>query len=118
VTPGLAQINDGLYCGSLQANEIAALPFPSEPSRTVLDVFVQPGFLSGSDGGAQPDIDADGDGLERFATDGSTGRVTVCIDGDGSRVEGADCAVDGRFADNFSFATRFRAAACRLHPPR
>lgn len=53
----------------------------------------------------QPDVDVDGDGLERFEV--TRGRacqpvVTACIDGDGTRVEGRDCITDSRFEDGWS----------------
>jgi hypothetical protein len=59
--------------------------------------------------GIQPDVDVDQDGFERFLdTDGDL--VTdVCIDGDGERVEGEDCAEGLRFADGYNIRLVFRA---------
>lgn len=58
---------------------------------------------------AEPDLDLDGDGLERIDLDGE-GRVRACFDGDGSSVlplaygVPASCADDPRMADGFSIS--------------
>ena len=55
----------------------------------------------------QPDVDIDGDGLERFEVTGGSGCqpvITACIDGDGTRVPGRTCANDPRFQDGYSSA--------------
>jgi hypothetical protein len=64
-------------------------------------------------GPQQPDIDLDGDGLERYEATmggGSTPpQITACIDGDGTRIPGRACANDPRMADGFSAAFQLAA---------
>ncbi len=64
--------------------------------------------------GLRPDVDRDGDGLERFIDENSDATIDVCIDGDGTRVEGPTCPRDARFADGFSGAFLFRVEAATL----
>lgn len=59
----------------------------------------------------QPDIDRDGDGLEQVEGDGAS--IARCTDGDGTVIQGADCACDPRIADGFSVA--FRGSAITAH---
>lgn len=59
----------------------------------------------------QPDIDRDGDGLEQVEGDG-TG-IAHCTDGDGTVIQGADCACDPRIADGLSVA--FEISAITAH---
>ncbi|MCS6857625.1 MAG: DUF4215 domain-containing protein [Sandaracinaceae bacterium] len=59
-----------------------------------------------------PDVDLDGDGLERFevVSTGAPGCqpvVRACIDGNGTRIEGRYCYNDSRIADGFSAALQF-----------
>ena len=68
--------------------------------RTMLDVAVASGI--------QPDVDTDGDGRERFELDPATGLLARCLDGDGTLVEGSDCAADPRFADGYDITLLFR----------
>jgi hypothetical protein len=71
-------------------------------------------------GPQQPDIDLDGDGLERYeATMGSGSTapmITACIDGDGTRVMGRTCVNDPRFADGFSAAFEHQGVWIRYVP--
>jgi hypothetical protein len=62
--------------------------------------------------GMQPDIDRDGDGLEQVFGDGST--IARCTDGDGTVIEGSDCACDPRIADGFSMALRGSAITAHI----
>ncbi len=76
-------------------------------------------------GGVSPDVDLDGDGLERFEVT-STGEegcqpvITACIDGDGTRIEGRDCIHEtltpgvSRFVDGYSTALTFSAIRAQL----
>ena len=118
--PGLTELNDGVFCTAVLASELASLPHPDpvEAGRSILDVIVAPGFNRGAPTlpGAQPDIDIDGDSPESFEID-AEGHVTICNDGDGTQITGPDCALDTRFADGFSFATRFRSVSANLLPP-
>ena len=52
--------------------------------------------------GLNPDVDLDGDGLERLLVDDS-GYLVSCIDGDLTVIEGRDCWQDEGMADGFSF---------------
>lgn len=91
--------------GELHAARIADLP-GGEPTdvQSMLDVMVA--F------DAQPDVDVDFDGRERFADSDADGRVDRCFEGDDrtrSRpVEGVECPLDPRFADGYRVRLRFR----------
>jgi len=120
IAPNMVSLSDGVLCTSVWASELAQAPFPdpSEPGRSMLDVFVAPGFNSGMMvDGAQPDLDLDGDGLERFVVDTVNGRVVTCFDGDGTQIDGEACTADARIADGFAFTLRFSAASGFLLPP-
>ncbi len=66
--------------------------------------------------GAQPDLDVDRDGLETFADEDGDGRVDACFDGDGARIDGAECAMDPRIVDAFELVLRFRLVPVRVVP--
>jgi hypothetical protein len=85
---------EGVYslCG------LATTLFPGTQSGTLLDAL-------GST--ASPDMDRDGDGLERIEGIGTP--LLRCIDGDGTVIEGTHCACDARLADGYSAA--FAASA-------
>lgn len=80
------------------------------PDSTMLDLFVS--IL-------QPDIDLDGDGLERLEL-GANGRVARCFDGNGAEIVAPvlsppwACALDPRMADGFSVAFEFTAVPATL----
>lgn len=57
--------------------------------------------------GLTPDVDLDGDGLERLELD-AEGQVATCIDGDMAVIAGPDCWQDSRMADGFSTNASFR----------
>ncbi|MFO0725824.1 MAG: hypothetical protein U1E65_18720 [Myxococcota bacterium] len=69
-------------------------------------------------GGNQPDVDLDGDGLERFEM--RNRQVGRCFDGDGTEVVSRDpeapwlCAEDPRMADGFSIALTFSGVRARI----
>jgi hypothetical protein len=59
--------------------------------------------------GVSPDLDLDGDGLERFELD-SDSRIETCRDGDGfTTIPGRDCWQDPRMADAFALSTAAEA---------
>ncbi len=130
----------GMLCGAMSIDQFALLP-------NLIDLFMSSmggGMpLQGCDGGTaptstadllvggspagfivrlratQPDVDLDGDGLERFEVqdDGSPGCqpvIVACVDGDGTRVEGRDCASDPRFVDGFSVGMPLEAVRAVL----
>lgn len=110
---------DGVLCGAIPLATLAfipnllnmfgmAAPACDSPERdsTMADLLIG-GAASPliPVRGSQPDVDVDGDGLERFEVTRGRGCqpvVTACIDGDGTRVEGRDCITDSRFEDGWS----------------
>ncbi len=68
--------------------------------ESMLDVLVA--------SGVQPDIDADGDGRERFLDTNGDGLVDRCVEGDGRVFDAPDCAADPRFADGYGLKLIFR----------
>jgi hypothetical protein len=60
----------------------------------------------------QPDIDVDGNGLDRIMGDGQD--IASCTTGDGVLIPGADCACDPRIKDGFSGAFDFSAVPAMI----
>jgi hypothetical protein len=60
----------------------------------------------------QPDIDVDGNGLDKITGDGTD--VASCTTGDGVAIPGADCACDPRIKDGFSGAFDFSAVPATI----
>ena len=54
-------------------------------------------------------MDNDGDGLEEFRVDRTTGTMHSCLDGDGTVIPGRDCWQREEIADGFSFSMRVTA---------
>ncbi|MFT5357387.1 MAG: cysteine-rich repeat protein [Polyangiales bacterium] len=131
---GVSGMTDGLLCGAVPVSTLAILPnllemlpFGEPPppceglDTNLVDVLIggspPGGFISLP--GVDPDVDLDGDGLERFEINrGAPGEdcqpvVTACVDGDGTRVDGHNCTLDPRFEDGFSAG--FLAAAVRAN---
>jgi len=134
----LHDIQEGQLCGAIPLATFAFLP-------NLLDMFSgmssescdgSPGATSMADvmvggtprgsllplRGTQPDVDVDGDGLESFEVirTGATGCqpvIVACVDGDGTRVEGRDCALDPRFEDGFSSSLDFTSIRANLVAP-
>ncbi len=77
---------------------------PQVDATTLLDVAL-------SDD-RQADIDVDGDGLETIGY--AAGRVTGCVDGDGTLIEGALCMCDPRITDGYSFAALAHGVSCSI----
>lgn len=71
-----------------------AFRIPSALAPNVLMLFVDQFEL-------QPDMDLDGDGLERFEM--KDHKLISCIDGNGDTLQGPDCTCDPRIADGYSF---------------
>jgi hypothetical protein len=72
---------------------LSAVNFSGPTPGTILEFMINAVAV-------QADMDRDGDGLERIEGDG--GRVVRCVDGDGTVIEGGDCACDPRIADGYS----------------
>ncbi|MEM9068093.1 MAG: DUF4215 domain-containing protein [Myxococcota bacterium] len=131
----ISEIDEGLICGAVPLVTMAFLPnlldmfgMSSPPcddsmiDSTLADLLVggtPRGFIFPLPGIA-PDVDLDGDGLERFEVDrrGSTFGcqpvITACVDGDGTRVEGRDCIMDARFEDGWSAAFPMEAVRAEI----
>ena len=80
------------------ACSLAEMPYPSDPSSSVIDKLV-------NDPSVPPvtmDMDRDGDGLEQIVGDGVD--IVECIDGDGTRIPGASCPCHPAIADGYSIA--------------
>ncbi|MAQ16047.1 MAG: hypothetical protein CMN30_14815 [Sandaracinus sp.] len=134
----LTGLTDGVLCGAVPASTIAVLPNiidmftgsdaePCDGSTTptsLADVLIggtPDGFIFPLRGSA-PDVDLDGDGLERFEVTSTGPRgcqpvVTACIDGDGTRVEGRDCVMDPDFQDGWSAGFELTAVRVNLVAP-
>lgn len=105
---GIRTLTSGRLRGAVPAQLLALAPNVTGgmcPGMTMLDVLALGcGFIA-----VQPDVDLDGDGLERFydtmgadADAGmNDGRIDRCVDGDGAEVTGVDCPSDPRFADGY-----------------
>ncbi len=132
----ITAIDDGLICGAVPLVTLAFLPNlidmftgmaapPCDDSMTdtsMADLLIggtPRGFIFPLPGIA-PDVDLDGDGLERFevtrsgSVRGCQPVVTACIDGDGTRVEGRDCIMDSRFEDGWSAAFPITAVRAEI----
>lgn len=143
----LSAINDGVLCGgvgpsllgivdaaTLEQFGSSAAGFPVEigaacvgtDEPTLFEMMVAGAQIAVFRiGGVSPDVDLDGDGLERFEIT-STGEpgcqpvITACIDGDGTRIEGRDCIHENlspgvpRFVDGYSTALTFSATRAEL----
>ncbi len=116
----ITEIRNGVLCGAIPGRDLANVRNPAglipggggmgmANNSTFLELLVGgQNLLIFQIGPQQPDIDIDGDGLERYeARRGGGGlppRIEACIDGDGTRIEGRECAMDPRMADGFSAA--------------
>lgn len=121
----ITELRSGVLCGAIPANDLAMLQNPAGmlPGGGGGGMMAMSSFLELLVGGQrvlvvnigpqQPDIDLDGDGLERYeATMGSGNRppeITACIDGNGTRIPGRQCQLDPRMADGFSAAFQLGA---------
>jgi hypothetical protein len=86
---------------------LARAPFPGPDPGSFLDLMVN-AFASL----AVPDVDRDGDGIERVIGNGET--VARCIDGDGAEILGPSCACDPRMVDGYSIAFEGTAVPARI----
>ncbi len=115
----ITDFRSGVLCGALPGHDLANIQNPSGlipggggrggAMSSFLELIVggQRLFIFNV-GPRQPDVDLDGDGLERYEATMGAGmtppQITACIDGDGTRIEGRTCALDPRMADGFSAA--------------
>src|SRR5262249_55640407 len=81
---------------------------------TILDLLVVGASAFGFQSvPTQPDIDVDHDGLERFMDTDNDGAVDLCIDGNGTQLQGVDCPLDPRIADAYSEAWDVQAVGAQ-----
>ncbi len=123
-------VRNGVLCGAVPARDLAALPNPAGlipggggggGDGTFLELLVGgQRIVVFQIGPQQPDIDLDGDGLERIETSssGRTPQITACIDGDGTRITGRGCANDPRIADGFTAAFQLQGTYISLRGVR
>jgi cysteine-rich repeat protein len=128
-------LRDGVLCGAIPAADLSELPNPAGllpgggggggggDRGTFLELLVGgQRIILFQIGPQQPDIDLDGDGLERIETmpgpAGSAPRITACIDGDGTRIPGRMCASDPRIADGFTAAFQLQGTHIALRGAR
>lgn len=118
----VASLGGGSIAGVLLARDLGLMDNPVPGmclGDTFLDVISQ-GCL-GLDG-IQPDVDRDGDGLERFEE--KLGMIDWvidrCVDGDGTEyasVPGVPCVLDPAFADGYTVLIQVTGVRAILVPP-
>lgn len=138
-------LRDGVLCGAIPAADLAMLPNPAaflpgggggggggilprdagtgDDRGTFLELMVGgQRIVLFQIGPQQPDIDLDGDGLERIETMpgpfGAPPRIVACYDGDGTRIPGRECARDRRIADGFTAAFQLQGTYVTLRGSR
>lgn len=114
----IVEFRNGTLCGAIPARDLSRIRNPAgmipgggggAGNSTLLEAIVGgQRILILNIGPQQPDVDLDGDGLERFeATMGGLGSppsITACFDGDGTRIPGRECVNDPRMNDGFTSA--------------
>ena len=105
-------LTEGLVCGVGPAPTFKDVPIdlgvPGMPP-TLLDLLVVGFDFLIEVRPTQPDIDLDDDGLETFEDTDGDQVVDRCVDGDGTQIDGVDCARDARIADGWSMAFDYEA---------
>jgi hypothetical protein len=95
---------EAVACAYLLVRELgAAESFEAAGNLSMLEVLTAGGAPFGFAGlpGLAPDVDLDGDGLERIILDADN-RVLACVDGDRTEITGPECWRDERMADALS----------------
>jgi len=85
---------------------------------SLLEVMLAGGAALGVDAlpGIDPDVDLDGDGIESFVLD-DEGRISRCVDGDRTAIEGRDCWQNERMADAMSLTIFVQCTSARFAGP-
>ncbi len=130
-TTRITGLRNGVLCGAVPARDLAALPNPAGligggggggGDGTFLELLVGgQRVVVFQIGPQQPDIDLDGDGLERIETVAGTRgtqMISACVDGDGTRITGRNCANDPRIADGFTAAFQMQGTYISLRGVR
>jgi hypothetical protein len=107
LSPGGEEFHASM-CGYVPAKDMAfATDMGSAGDMTVLEILLLGGAAFGFPEipGVPPDIDVDGDGLERLVLD-EDNHLSSCIDGDRTEILGRDCVFDRRIADGYSMVGR------------
>jgi hypothetical protein len=95
----------GKIGGVVPVCTLSLSPFPGPNPSSLLDVMVNVFSI-------QPDIDRDGDGLEKIVGDGNN--VKECVTGDGTVIPGRTCPCDPRMQDAYSGAFQFHLVPARI----
>ncbi len=94
------ELTGGRLVGGLPASLLALAPNIASgmcPGATMLDVIATGcGLLP-----LQPDIDLDGDGLEKLQDTDADGAIDRCVNGDGTEILGTDCPSNPAIADGY-----------------
>jgi hypothetical protein len=102
-------------CGYAPTRDIGGLAMVEEAGElSLLEILLAGGAAVGIPGvpGLTPDVDVDGDGLERYVVDG-TGRVEACVDGDSTEFMGRDCWDRDQMADGISMVAELEGVPAR-----
>lgn len=103
-------------CGYFLIEDLGIMEgFSGTGELSLLEVILSGGATFGADTvpGLDPDLDFDGDGLERIEVDVDH-RVERCIDGDGTVILGRECWRDERMSDAFSITLHLRFEGARF----
>jgi cysteine-rich repeat protein len=119
IMPGnqrIAGFSGGRICGAMTISSLAHFEnFTGSAGQTFLDVLVLGVTVASYQMTAtQPDIDVDNDGLERLSDTDGDNHIDLCVDGNGTQIQGVDCVDDPRIADGYSTSVAIDAVAARL----
>lgn len=107
ISPDEAHLLSGKLGSASAMCALAKISSPITPMGTLLDNIV-------GQFGLQPDIDANGDGLEQLKADSSTGFVSQCVTADGSVIDGHACPCDPRMHDAYSMTFFFTGVPAQI----
>lgn len=118
----VSAIQDGILRGTLLARDLEAVANPVSSTclaNSMLDLAALPCL---SFDGAQPDVDRDDDGLERFEENRADldGQIDLCTDGNGQTFVSTptiQCVLDPAFQDGYTFELRVAGVRALLEPP-
>lgn len=107
----LGEIRDGQICGMSNSRQLNQVEIPVCQWLPLLCTDPNmPQTLSATEFlvlfGSQPEIDVDGDGLEKIELD-DRAQIARCIDGDDRVVEGEGCLMDPSFVDGYVLCLDF-----------